>query len=282
MAKHLKSVMPMKQVELISVVMGVCYRRHGTQLLQRAIDSILQQTYSHLEFLICENGSTEEAKALLARYEQVDSRVQLIDGSGATLLAEKLNRCVQKAKGKWIARQDDDDWSQSDRLEKQLNFLKEKYQYGFLGCWVRVEQDGEIVGVRSFPESPEIKDFLFTQPFIHPTLMFRKQCLERIGGYSASAYCHGCEDYDLLLRLYQAGFRGANLPEPYFIYHIPSKGQSNRTIAMRLNEMIVRWRRFRELGLLPGALPYVFKPVIVGLIPQKLLYRLKMLSLKRE
>ena len=272
----------MKPVELISVAMGVRYRRQGTQLLQRAVDSILHQTYANLEFLICENGSTEEAKALLARYAQEDRRIRLIDGSGATLLAEKLNRCIREAKGQWIARQDDDDWSRPDRLEKQLDFLEENPQYGFLGCWVKVEQDGEIVGIRSFPKSPEIKDFLFTQPFIHPTLMFRKQCLERIGGYTALAYCHGCEDYDLLLRLYQAGFRGANLPEPYFTYHIPSKGQSNRTATMRLNEAIVRWRRFRALGLLPGALPYVFKPVIVGLIPQKALYKMKILSLKRE
>ena len=265
----------MKAVELVSVAMGVCYRRQRTQLLQRAVDSILHQAYANLEFLICENGSTEEAKALLARYAQEGRRVRLIDGSGANLLAEKLNRCIQEAKGQWIARQDDDDWSRPDRLEKQLDFLRREPQYGFVGAWVELEQDGEIVGVRSFPQTPEVRDFRFVQPFIHPTIVFRKECLETVGGYSESKHCHGCEDYDLLLRLYQAGFRGANLSDPCFTYHLPPGRRSNRNASMRLNEVIVRWERFRSLGMLPGALPYVIKPVLVGLIPPVLLSRVK-------
>ena len=267
--------MPMKQVELISVAMGVCFRRQGTQLLQRAVDSILQQTHADLELLICENGSTAEAKEFLAQYAREDSRIRLIDGAGAFLLGEKLNRCIRAAKGAWIARQDDDDWSRPDRLEKQLAFLKREIQYGFVGCWVELEQEGKIVGIRSFPQAPEARDFRFVQPIIHPTLVFRKECLETVGGYSESKHCHGCEDYDLLLRLYQAGFQGANLPKSYFIYHLPPRGRSNRTALMRLNEVIVRWERFRALDMLPGALPYVIKPVAVGLIPPGLLSKIK-------
>lgn len=267
--------MPMKQVELISVAMGVCFRRQGTQLLQRAVDSILQQTHADLELLICENGSTAEAKEFLAQYAREDSRIRLIDGAGAFLLGEKLNRCIRAAKGAWIARQDDDDWSRPDRLEKQLDFLKREPRYGFVGCWVELEQDCEIVGVRSFPQAPEARDFRFVQPFIHPTLVFRKECLEAVGGYSEAKHCHGCEDYDLLLRLYQTGYRGANLPDPCFTYRLPPRGRSNRNASMRLNEVIVRWERFRSLGMLPGALPYVIKPVLVGLIPPVLLSRMK-------
>ena len=269
--------MPMKHAELISVAMGVCFCRPETYLLQRAIDSILSQTHTELELLICENGSTPEAKELLAQYARENGRIRLIDGVGASLLSEKLNRCIQAAKGIWIARQDDDDWSRPDRLEKQLDFLKQKKQYGFVGCWVKLEQEGKIIGVRTFPQAPEIQDFRFVQPFIHPALVFRRECLEEVGGYSESKYCAGCEDYDLLLRLYGAGFRGANLPEPYFTYHLPPRGCSNRTAAMRINEVIVRWNRFRDLNMLPGALPYVIKPVLVGLIPPVLLSKIKRL-----
>lgn len=276
----------MQHSELVSVIMGVRYLRDDLSPLRRAIDSILQQSYSNLELLICENDSTDEAKSVLARYAQVDSRVHLIDGSGAFLLGEKLNRCIAAAKGKWIARQDDDDQSLPERLEKQLSFLQKHTQYAFVGCNVKVEQDTIIVGIRHFPSVPKIKDFLFVQPFIHPTLVFHRNCLKAVGGYSTSPYCHGCEDYDLLLRLYQAGYCGANLLQPYFIYHVPFSGSHTRSFSMRVNEVITRWKRFYSLGLLPGAVPYVVKPILVGLIPQRLLRKLKILhhatAIKKE
>lgn len=267
----------MRHSELISVVMGVRYRREDLSPLKRAVESILQQSYSDLEFLICENESTPEAKALLSEYVQMDSRVRLVDGSGATLLGEKLNRCISVANGNWIARQDDDDRSLPNRLARQMEFLHKNKQYAFVGCYVKIEQDGTIVGTRKFPQAPETKDFLFIQPFIHPTILFRKDCLDAAAGYSQSRFCSGCEDYDLLLRLYQAGYKGANLTEPCFIYHIPSPGVCTRSYSMRINEVVTRWNRFYALGLLPKALPYVVKPLIVGLIPQRMLSRLKKL-----
>lgn len=265
----------MRPFELISVAMGVRYRREDLTLLCRAIESVLQQTHSNLEFLICENDSTQEAKALLAQYALQDSRIRLIDGSGTSLLSEKLNRCILAAKGRWIARQDDDDCSLPDRLARQVEFLHVNRQYAFVGCNVKIEQGDEVVGIRNFPMAPKIKDFLFVQPFIHPALLFRRDCLEAVECYSESRFCSGCEDYDLLLRLYQAGYTGANLSEPCFIYHTPPPGARTRSYSMRVNELVTRWNRFYALGLLPGALPYVIKPVVVGLIPQKLLYRIK-------
>lgn len=269
--------MPMKPSDLVSVAMGVCYRRQGLGLLERAIESILQQSYDQVEFLICENGSTSQAKELLKQYAERDQRIRLIDGTGTSLLSEKLNRCIKASRGKWIARQDDDDCSHKDRLEKQMDFLQKNTQYEFVGCNVKIEQDGAVLGVRQFPQVPTVEDFLFVQPFIHPTLVFRKKCLEEVGGYSESRHCDGCEDYDLLLRLYQAGYQGANLSDACFTYRIPSAGTSNRTLFMRYNEVRVRWRHFRTLKLLPKGLPYVFKPLAVGLLPTGVLSRLKRL-----
>lgn len=271
----MRSVMLMKSSELISVVMGVCYRRTETNLLKRAVESILQQTHQNLELLICENGSTQEAKNLLKQFACQDSRIRMIDGSGTSMLSEKLNRCIKAAKGNYIARQDDDDESRLDRLETQIAFLDNNPQYAFVGCNVNIEQDGVILGVRKLPFAPTVRNFLFVQPFIHPSLMFRRECLEKIKYYSESKYCYGCEDYDLLLHLYQCGFQGANLQQPYFTYHIPSKGLSNRTFLMRCNEVVVRWKRFKALGMLPQSIPYVIKPIMVGLIPINLLHKLK-------
>ena len=115
----------MKRSELISVAMGVRYRRRELDLLQRAIASILGQSHANLELLICENDSVQEARELLEWYAARDSRIRLINGTGTSLLSEKLNRCIGAANGAWIARQDDDDASDPLRLERQLAFLQE-------------------------------------------------------------------------------------------------------------------------------------------------------------
>ena len=269
--------MPTQQPDLplVSVIMGVRYRRPDLSLLENAVASILCQTHSNLEFLICQNDSTPQAVARLIQFQQEDERVKLVDGTGADTLAEKLNRCIVHARGDYIARQDDDDESLPERLAQQLAYLQANPQVAFVGCNVQLRRTGQPVGERILPPDPQVKDFMFVQPFIHPTLMFQRQALKQVDGYCEASFCDGCEDYDLLLRMYEAGYKGANLQQIYFCYTIPPKGTTNRTFHLRVNEMKTRWRRFRSLHLLPAALPYVIKPVVVGLIPVSLLEVIK-------
>lgn len=264
-----------KEQPLISVIMGVRYRHEDLEPLKCAVESILQQSYQFIEFLICEQDSREDARAYLQQMAEQDERIHLVDGTGADTLAAKLNRCIAAAHGNWIARMDDDDISKSNRLEEQVSFLQSHPAISFVGCNVELIQGGTFVGIRTFPEYPTPQDFLFVQPFIHPTLLFRRTALTAIGGYCAEQRCDGCEDYDLLLRLYTEGMTGANLQKAYFQYNIPSHGQNKRTFIMRSRECLVRWTRFQALGMLPWALPYVIKPILVGLIPDRLLTRLK-------
>lgn len=261
--------------ELISVVMGVKYCRDELDTLRRAMDSVLCQTHTALEFIICEKNSTEAAKLLLQNYADNDRRVRLIDGSAAQNFSAQLNMCLNAARGEWIARMDDDDFSFPQRLEMQLSFLKSHEQFGFVGCNVGLVQDGREIGVQRFPQEPQVKDFLFSMPFIHPALMFRRSVLDDVQGYSELPRCNRCEDYDMLLRLYGKGIRGANIQTVYFSYSLPPLGITNRSFRDRVNEMKTRYCCFRQLGLLPKALPYVVKPVILWFMPKRLLARLK-------
>lgn len=262
---------------LLSVAMGVCYRRPDLALLERSVRSILAQTYTNLEFLICQNGSSEAACRFLEALAAEDSRLQLIDGTGANTLAQKLNRCIQSARGYWVARMDDDDFSEPERLEHQMSYLLQHPECAFVGCQVRLVQEGREIEPRHLPERPDLHDFLFTQPYIHPTLVFRKEALDTVNGYCEAARCVGCEDYDLLLRLYGHGCSGVNLKHVYFSYTVPPARAGNRTFRMRCNEMRTRFVLFRRLGLLPQAFPYVVKPVLVGLLPKAVLPKLKAL-----
>ena len=106
-------------------------------------------------------------------------------------------------------------------------------------------------------------------------MMFRREVLLAVGGYSEEPYCILCEDYDLLLRLYAAGYRGMNQQEVLLDYTVLGSTHSGRKMQHRWNETVTRYRRFRELGLLPEKFLYVVKPLAVGMIPTPLLIRLK-------
>ena len=238
--------------------------------MRRSVDSILNQSFRDFEFLICDDGSAEAARRELERYAAADKRVRLLREGGRLTLPAKLNLCIQNARGAFVARMDDDDASRPERFTRQLEALSASPEIAFVGSNVSLVRDGVTVGKRRLPEYPEVKDFLMTQPYVHPTLMFRRAALLAVGGYSEDKYCLLCEDYDLLLRLYEAGFCGWNLQETLLDYTAPDV-RGNRTMLHRRNESVTRFRRYRALGLLPGAFPYVVKPLAAGLLPGCLL-----------
>lgn len=265
----------MNREPTISVLMGVLYRRESTALLRRSVESILAQSFTDFELLICAGGSSDAANKLLEDCAAIDKRVRLIPSKNAESLPVKLNACLREARGAFLARMDDDDYSHPERFEKQLAALARHPDIAFAGCNVNLICDGMPAGTRCFPEYPQIQDFYMTQPYIHPSLLFRRGALEEISGYSEDSRQLLCEDYDLLLRLYAKGYRGMNLQESLLDYSIRPDGKSGRSMRHRLNETVTRYKRYEELGMLPRALPYVVKPLAVGLIPERLLSFIK-------
>ena len=260
---------------MISVLMGVYYRREDTALLRRSISSILQQSYTDFEFLICDDGSTAAAQGLIDCFAKTDLRVCPVRPGNKFFLAEKLNVCLEKARGELIARMDDDDYAHPDRFEKQAACLERHPEIGFLGSNVFLWNGSEITGEWVFPECPEIKDFLFRQPFVHPSMIFRREALLAVDGYSEERHCILCEDYDLLLRLYAAGYHGMNQQEMLLDYSILESSKGTRKLCHRWNETVTRYKRFRDLGILPEKFAYVLKPLVVGLLPQPVLSGIK-------
>ena len=260
---------------IVSVVMGVLYKRENLDLLKRSISSILDQTFSDFELIICDDGSTSESCSYLEECSKKDKRVRLIRPGNRFDLASKLNVCIQEASGKYIARMDDDDYSTPDRFQKQVEFLDKNIDTAFVGCNVSLNREGHVVGERILPEHPKVKDFYMTQPFVHPTLMFRKEALEAVSGYSEDKHQFLCEDYDMLFRLYAKGYFGVNIQEKLFEYTVPVKAKNNRKMRHRWNETVTRYKRFKEFGVLVKAFPYVLKPLVVGLMPEWVLRAVK-------
>jgi len=253
--------------------MGTNCSREKLNDLRFAVASILNQTYRDFEFIICENNASFEANGYLDSIK--DDRVHIIHSKDHTTLTQKLNLCISLAKGDIIARMDDDDVSHPNRLQEQVAFLEKNEQVDVVGCNINCCDATGLVTERRFPEYPQVKDFLFNLPFVHPTLCFRKEALVAVNGYNESHWCNACEDYDILLRLYEKGFRGANIQQVLFDYNIQHSFHTKTLYRVRINEAVTRAQRFYRLQLLPRYSLYVIKPLIVGLVPLPVLKALK-------
>lgn len=260
----------------VSVISGV-YNIGSLSVFPLAAESVLAQTAGDFEWILCDDGSTDNTREILDELAKADSRIRVIGNAANKGLAESLNHCLAHARGELIARQDADDLSAADRFRKQIEYLEANPQIGFVGSNVALWDHTGRYGKRVFPEFPQPKDFLFTQPFVHGALMFRRSALEAAGGYRAAKETLRAEDYEMLMRMYAAGIRGANIQEELYFFKEDEATQRRRKYRYRLDEAAVRWRGFQEIGLMPGALPYVAKPLVVGLIPVKLLKKLKKL-----
>lgn len=258
----------------VSVIMGV-YNNNNYELLEKSVDSIINQNFRDWEFIICNDGSTNDSLLKLKEIEKKDSRIKLVSYKENKGLNHALNECLQRTQGEYIARQDDDDISKPERLEKQVQFLDNNPEYAMVGTCADVFDIRGNWGEYIVPEKPQKNDFLWNSPFMHPTMMMRKTVLLS-GGYREAKETRRCEDYDLFMRLYAKGYKGYNIQEKLYYYRIArdEKGK-HRPMKYRIDEMIVRFRGYKNMGILLKGIPYVLKPVIIGFIPQSVMNQIK-------
>ncbi len=255
----------------ISVIMGV-YNQFNKEELMTAVDSILHQTFQDLEFIIYDDGSHPEAAALLKEVSKRDERILLIGQNENHGLAFSLNACIDVARGKYIARMDADDISYPTRLEKQRRFLEEHPEYGWVGSNIDVFDENGIWGSRQMPAYPEEKDYLRFSPYAHPTVMYRASIFDCNAGYVVSKETLRCEDYEIFMRLREAGLKGANLQEELLCYREGKESYKKRTLEHRWNEAKCRYRNFKKLGILfPKGWLFVIRPLVACLVPASLL-----------
>ena len=259
----------------VSIIMGV-YNCKNYELLDKSVDSILNQTFSDFEFLICNDGSTNDTLEHLKKYETKDARIRILTYEKNQGLNYALNFCLKEAKGKYIARQDDDDISNPERLKKEYDFLENNKEYAIVGTLAEVFDDNGIWGKYDNPEKPLKKDFYWNSPFMHPTVMVRKEAYDKVGGYRIAKETRRCEDIDLFMRMYAAGYKGYNIQERLYLYRmVNDPNVKYRPMKYRIDEAIVKYKGYKAMGNLLGGIPYVIKPILVGLIPQKILYQIK-------
>lgn len=268
--------MSIQNKPLISVLMAV-YQIGSHEELDMAVSSVLLQSFSNLELIICSDGANKETIRTINHWKEHDKRVIVIENERNLGAGIARNRAAHLAAGKYIAIMDADDAAAFNRLERQVTFLEKNPQIAFVGTrgTYFTEKPGDRTGCYWYVARPEPEDFLMTLPFVHASLLFRREAFFAIGGYRELKRVTRSEDYDLLLRLYAMGLRGANLPEPLYFIRMNEATLKRRKYKYRIWEFAVKLEGFIRLGLMPQGIAFALKPLIVGLIPQNILCKIK-------
>ena len=206
-----------------------------------AIESILKQSFTDFELIAVDDCSTDKSWDIVQQYMKLDSRVIAKRNEVNLGGCKTLNVGLKLAKGKYIARLDNDDWSYPNRLEKQFDFLEAHPDVGIVGGVMEImNQHGEVTGKRKYNISDqEIRNKIFRySPFSHPLVMIRKSILDKVGSYDP-AYAPA-DDYELYFRIGNES-QFANLPDVIMRYRvIPSSITFMQTKKMELATINVR------------------------------------------
>ena len=174
--------------------------------LDQSICSVLSQTFSNFEFIIVDDGSTDKSFEILTRYEKIDPRVKVYKKKNSGL-TDSLNYGFQKANGNWLARIDSDDVCKSNRLEKQLSFVKRNKSLILIGSGLQIINEKNDRGrIYIYPKSSKKLVSQISKGdafFPHSSAFINVKALRKVGGYRSQF--KRSQDQDLWLRLSEIG-----------------------------------------------------------------------------
>jgi len=240
-------VIGMRYPPRISVLMSV-YNQE--QYIAASVRSILEQSYSHFELLIIDDGSTDRTPDILQQLARLDSRVMVWQQSNEGLTAS-LNKLIERAQGDMLARLDGDDIAYPNRLERQVDYLSRYPMVGVVSCWT------QVVNIRDramfclcCPDNHEQISALLNagyNPIVHSSVMIRRELLvEQTIRYRL----HYLQDFDLWLRLLGQTRFGA-VQELLLVSrdHTQRMSARNQSVRLRVHKLIEEMHRARCQGV---------------------------------
>lgn len=198
----------MSNTPLISVLMPAY---NAEMYIEEAIQSILNQTFTDFELIIVNDGSTDRTEEIILSFD--DKRIRYTKNKTNLRLIASLNKSIELARGKYIARMDADDISLPNRFRKQVQFLETHLDYALCSSWAYlINEKGEKTGrIKLIDNNNLLKiNLLFTNPFVHPATMIRTDTLRKFN-YNPAALHN--EDFDLWLRMANDRLKMTNIPE---------------------------------------------------------------------
>lgn len=212
-------------LSLVSIIIP-CY--NAEKYVESAVRSIMNQTYKNLEIILTDDCSTDGTFSILEKLATEDSRIKLYKNETNLKIVRTLNKMVQFANGKYIARMDADDISLLNRIEKQVEFLEKNLDIAFCGTNAFIiNEKTQMIGKSHLPLSNEdISIYIkYGNPFLHPSIMINSEICKR--NLYDEKYIYA-EDYELWQRLIKL-YKVRNLKENLIKYRILKNSISNNS-----------------------------------------------------
>jgi glycosyltransferase involved in cell wall biosynthesis len=249
----------------ISIVMAVY---NAEKYLRESMQSILDQEYQDYEFIIINDGSTDKSEAIIKSFSDPRIKYYTQDNCG---LASSLNRGIGLSSGRYIARMDADDISMPERLKKQAGFLDENEDVVLVGTWAaRINESGSLLDtLKPYTTHKQIRRHILNDnEFIHPSVCFRRESFDALGGYDTQ-YRYA-QDYDLFLRMSENGFV-ANIPEVLVKYRFYTGNYTKKKrVLQERTSLKIRFRAFLRGSYPVWMIAYLFLKIGNYLIPFEL------------
>lgn len=263
------------QLPLISVVMAAY---NTEKYIAQAIESILNQTFKEFEFIIIDDASTDNTWKIISKFADQDKRIRAFQNKTNQKVSYSSNKGIGKARGKYIARIDSDDWSYPYRLKLQFDFMEKNPDVGISGgimeiCDTRLRP---IVQRRYDSTDKQIrKSIFYYSPFSHPLVIIRKSILLKTSLYNKKYF--PAEDYELYFKIGLLS-KFANMNEVLLKYRVIDDSlTTGQTKLMELNTLKARWKyiknRSYKIGLF-AILYNLIEYISIYLIPNKIKLRI--------
>jgi glycosyltransferase involved in cell wall biosynthesis len=218
--------------------------------LEEAINSIINQTYSNLEILCINDGSTDGTGSFLESCASKDSRIKVIHNEHNFKLIKTLNKGVKLAQGQYIARMDADDIADPRRIQIQYDYLKLNPHIDLLSCglWV-ISEEGNVIS-KIIPRQHNSIACLFASffyvPVGHPELLIKSSVLKD-NLFLEEDYAIHTEDYELWTRLLRKGYQLQNINDLLHYFRINSKSISRTYTQIQDNNFVACAHKHYEL-----------------------------------
>ncbi|MGB4613273.1 MAG: glycosyltransferase family 2 protein [Erysipelotrichaceae bacterium] len=250
---------------------------NSSKRLDKVLDSILAQTYTNFEVVICDDFSIDKTWDVLKKYkEKYPNIFKILRNEKSLSHGGTLNRCLENATGDYIARMDDDDICYPYRLAKQVEFLEMHKDIDCVGSYMDIFDGEKVISQRKAILNPSLDTLLKGgYPFHHPTIMIRANVIRALNGYQNTKETLRCEDLDLWYRFFIAGYKGANLDIPLLRYNESVEDYNKRKISNLSTAVKLRKYYRKKLKANPLYDLIYLKTLVMALFPNKFRHYVK-------
>lgn len=249
----------MKKVD-VSVVMSEYNTKR--EYLCTAIESILNQTFKDFEFIIVDDCGENNLDEIIEKYN--DKRIKIIKNDKNRGLVYSLNHGIKEAKGEYIVRMDTDDIADKKRIEKLYGYIKSHPEYAVVSSKVVEFSENKKLGILGKEGEKSKKDIMHGNILIHPSVIMRKDAIEKVGYYKDYTRA---EDFVLWCDLLLAGYRLYTMNDILLKYRVNPEDYNKRKLKYRKGEIKARLEYYPKLGANIKDYLYIIKSVISGIMP---------------